>query len=154
MQENDSNITPDWTRNFSKFSQPTSLRRIPSHTANDEDDEDYEDGDDFDHLADAEELERRAALRRATYKLGADSKIPDDEDDEDDFGDFESADDSQSQQQQQWDVLSNHMEALDVKSSPTVQDDHLVRAIKTKEEEYLKQKKDYQHEDEEQEGEV
>lgn len=40
-------------------------------------------------------------------------------------------------------------------SPPPVQDDHLVRAIKTKEEEYLKQKKDYQHgDDEEQEGEV
>jgi hypothetical protein len=96
-------------------------------------------------------LERRAALRRATYKLATESKEEGEEEDDDDdeFGDFESAEDSP----QKWDVLSNSMEALDVKSPPAVQDDHLVRAIKTKEEEYLKQKKDYQH-DEEQEGEV
>ncbi|KAL9546799.1 hypothetical protein PS6_007472 [Mucor atramentarius] len=164
-EENDDNITPDWTRNFSKFSQPTSLRRIPSHTANDDDDEDYDDGDDFDHLADAEELERRAALRRASYKVALEQEKHDnaasqDNDDDDDFGDFESADGDKSNQQ--WDMLSNNMENLDVNdkkaaassSPPPLQDDHLVRAIKTKEEEFLNQKKDYQHEDEEQEGEV
>ncbi|KAL9556671.1 hypothetical protein MBANPS3_001757 [Mucor bainieri] len=173
-EENDDNITPDWTRNFSKFSQPTSLRRIPSHTANDDDEEDYDDGDDFDHLADAEELERRAALRRASYKVALeqeshkDNNVAEsqDNDEDDDFGDFESADGDKNNQQ--WDVLSNSMENLDVNdkkaaTSPTsspppqqppLQDDHLVRAIKTKEEEFLKQKKDYQHEDEEQEGEV
>lgn len=97
-------------------------------------------------------MERRAALRRATYKLGTDSKIPEDDEEDDEFGDFESADDNQSQFKQ-WDVLSNSMETLDVKNLPAVQDDHLVRAIKTKEE-YLKGKKDYQHDDEEQEGEV
>ncbi|KAG2194213.1 hypothetical protein INT46_009806 [Mucor plumbeus] len=163
-EENDNSITPDWTRNFSKFSQPTSLRRIPSHTANDDDDEDYDDGDDFDHLADAEELERRAALRRASYKIALDKEQQNhkdnnnDDDDDDDFGDFESADGEKNNQQ--WDILSNNMENLDVNdkkaaSPPPVQDDHLVRAIKTKEEEYLKQKKDYQHDDdEEQEGEI
>lgn len=167
-QENDNNITPDWTRNFSKFSQPTSLRRIPSHTANDDDEEDYDDGDDFDHLADAEELERRAALRRASYKIALEQEnhknntaaASQGNDDDDDFGDFESADGDKSSQQ--WDMLSNNMETLDVndkkaaspQSPPPLQDDHLVRAIKTKEEEFLKQKKDYQHEDEEQEGEV
>lgn len=53
------------------------------------------------------------------------------------------------------------MESLNVNKSSSLpaktQDDgHLVRAVKTKEEEeYLKQKKDYQHDvDEEQEGEV
>ncbi|GAN04154.1 extragenic suppressor of kinetochore protein [Mucor ambiguus] len=170
-EENDDNITPDWTRNFSKFSQPTSLRRIPSHTANDDDEEDYDDGDDFDHLADAEELERRAALRRASYKVALEQEDSKDNsvtasqgnDDDDDFGDFESADGDKNNQQ--WDMLSNNMENLNVNDKkaatstsspppPPLQDDHLVRAIKTKEEEFLKQKKDYQHEDEEQEGEI
>lgn len=115
-------------------------------------------------MADAEELERRAALRRASYKVGLDNEQQNhkdnnnDDDDDDDFGDFESADGEKNNQQ--WDILSNNMENLNVNdkktaSPPPVQDDHLVRAIKTKEEEYLKQKKDYQHgDDEEQEGEV
>lgn len=51
------------------------------------------------------------------------------------------------------------MESLNVNKSsclPAQDDGHLVRAVKTKEEEeYLKQRKDYQHDvDEEQEGEV
>ncbi|KAI8369972.1 SIT4 phosphatase-associated protein-domain-containing protein [Blakeslea trispora] len=142
-EENDGSITPDWTRNFSKFSESASLRRIPSHN-----EEDYDDGDDFDHLADAEEIERRAALRRAGYKM------EDDEEEEDDFGDFESAADHA----EQLDTLPSQMENLDVnkkQSAPSiVQDDHLVRAVKTKEEEYLKQKKEYQHDADEQEGEI
>ncbi|GAA5816624.1 hypothetical protein MFLAVUS_010154 [Mucor flavus] len=156
-EENDNNVTPDWTRNFSKFTQPSSLRRIPSHSANDDDDEDY-DGEDYDHLADAEELERRANLRG--YKV-ENSKKDIDHDEDDDFGDFESA--NEEQKQQDWDVLSSDMKSLNVNkpsaSSPPQQthdDGHLVRAVKTKEEEeYLKQKKDYQHDtDEEQEGEI
>lgn len=152
-------MTPDWTRNFSKFSQPTSLRRIPSHTIND-DDEEYDEEEDFDHLADAQELERRAAYRNASYKLmsTADKKQQaEEEEEEEDFGDFESATDGSSQQQQ-IDVLSNQMESLNVNKTtgsppPTEQEEgHLVRAVKTKEEEYLKQKHDYI--DEEQEGEV
>ena len=112
------------------------------------DEDDYEDDDDFDHLADPEELERRAALRRGQYTLslsseGAVKKEEEEEEEEEDFGDFESADD----QSQTWDMLSNNMETMKVNND-------IVRAIKTKEEEeHLKQKKDYQHE-EEQEGEV
>ncbi|KAI8064312.1 SIT4 phosphatase-associated protein-domain-containing protein [Gilbertella persicaria] len=153
-EENDNHITPDWTRNFSKFSQPTSLRRTSSHTANnnDEDDDEYDDGDDFDHLADAEELERRAALRRAGYKVTEEGE----QEEDDEFGDFESAADNESEQKQ-WE-LSSQMENLDVNKKPTtlavVQDEYLVRAIKTKEEEYLKQKKEYQHDADEQEGEI
>lgn len=161
-EDNDNSVTPDWTRTFSKFSQPTSLRRIPSHTV-DDDDEDYED---FDHLADPEELERRAAFRRASYKVMTEGTKNNDEEqdeeeeeeDDDDFGDFESATGGGADKEEE--SLTNGMNALNVnnKSSPPMsppQDDHnLVRAIKTKEEEeYLKQKKDYQH-DEEQEGEV
>lgn len=117
----------------------------------DDEDEDYED---FDHLADSEELERRAAFRRASFKVMTEGTKNDEEDD-DDFGDFESATGGDKDEE-----LSSSMGALNVnKSSPPIsppQDDsHLVRAIKTKEEEeYLKQKKDYQHADEEQEGEV
>ena len=145
-EETDANVTPDWTRNFSKFSQPTSLRRIPSHAVNEEDEE-YE--EDFDHLADAEELERRAALRKASYKI---MTTEEEEEEEDDFGDFESAAGSEDPKSNDWDVLSNNMEALNVNKSPE-DDNNLVRAIKTKEEgEFLKEKKDYI--DEEQEGEV
>ncbi|CEP10194.1 hypothetical protein [Parasitella parasitica] len=149
-EDNDSSIP----NKYSRFLQPT-LHRIASHTANDDDDEDYGDGDDFDHLADAEELKRRAALREASYKIEPIiyNKIDNDDEEEDDFGDFESADGEKNGQQ--WDI-TNSMKKLDVSdtsSSPPIQDDHLVRAIKTKEEEYLKQKEDYQH-DEEQEGEV
>ncbi|KAI7868220.1 SIT4 phosphatase-associated protein-domain-containing protein [Mucor mucedo] len=172
-EDENNHVTPDWTRNFSKFAQPTTtLRRIPSHTMNNEDEEDY-DGEEFDHLADPEELERRAAFRRAPYKVvGSDhnKKESDDDGDDDEFGDFESATDDGGHSQQ--DVLSSPMESLNVNKSSslspttataataattTTQDDgHLVRAVKTKEEEeYLKQKKDYQHDvDEEQEGEV
>jgi hypothetical protein len=82
----------------------------------------------------------------------------DQDDEDDDFGDFESATDESPQQQKDWDVLSNQMESLNVNktssSSPPSEDEgHLVRAVKTKEEEeFLKQKHDYV--DEEQEGEV
>lgn len=93
-----------------------------------------------------------------------------DEDEDDDFGDFESANEEQQQHEQQQqqqqqpkqdcNVLANDMKSLNVNkpstsSPPQTHDDvHLVRAIKTKEEEeYLKQKRDYQH-DEEQEGEI
>lgn len=130
----------------------------------DDDDEDYED---FDHLADPEELERRAAFRRASYKVmtegtknnGEDNEDEEEEEeDDDDFGDFESATGNIDKEEE---LLTNGMNALNVNnkssppmSSPPQDDSNLVRAIKTKEEEeYLKQKKDYQH-DEEQEGEV
>ncbi|KAI9472134.1 MAG: SIT4 phosphatase-associated protein-domain-containing protein [Benjaminiella poitrasii] len=165
--EEDAHFTPDWTRNFSKFSQPSSLRRIPSH--NNEQPKD-EDDDDFDHLADAEELERRASLR---YKIATTNddgqattitKQPNhekeeqeekEEEEEDDFGDFESAteDDFNSQQQQQWNLLTENLEQLDINNKsppPTTTTNDVVRAIKTKEEDGLKE---YQH-DEEQEGEI
>ncbi|KAI8378892.1 SIT4 phosphatase-associated protein-domain-containing protein [Choanephora cucurbitarum] len=130
--EEENDVTPDWTRNFSKFSESASLRRIPSHTE-EEEEEEY---DDFDHLADAEELERRAALRR--YK---------EQEEEDDFGDFESAADHA----EQLDALPSQMENLDVNKKTPAQD--VVRAVKTKEEDeqYVKQ---YQHDTDEQEGEI
>lgn len=130
-------ITHDWTRNYSKLSQPNVLRRIPSHTVNDR--EEYD--EDFDHLADAEELERRAAFRRDKGN----------EEEEDDFGDFESANNEQS-----FETITNHMETLDM--NKTKNDEHLVRAIKTKEEEeeqHLKQKqRDLHFVADEQEGEI
>lgn len=145
-EEDENHVTPDWTRNFSKFAQPTtttSLRRIPSHAATDEDDYD---GEEFDHLADPEELERRAAFRRAPYKLSESKK---ESDDDDEFGDFESAVDEGQDNLTMESLNLNKSSSL----STTKQDEeNLVRAVKTREEEYLKQK-DYQH-DEEQEGEV
>ncbi|CAO3699522.1 unnamed protein product [Rhizopus microsporus] len=141
-EEYDSNdeedhITHDWTRNYSKLSQPNVLRRIPSHTVNDR--EEYD--EDFDHLADAEELERRAAFRRDKGN----------EEDDDDFGDFESANNEQS-----FETITNHMETLDM--NKTQNDEHLVRAVKTKEEEeeqHLKQKQqDLHFVADEQEGEI
>ncbi|KAI7900933.1 SIT4 phosphatase-associated protein-domain-containing protein [Cokeromyces recurvatus] len=147
--EEDAHFTPDWTRNFSKFSQPTSLRRIPSHNnehPKDIDDDNNavdvnDDDDDFDHLADAEELERRTSLR---YRIASSNKIQNDDDD-DDFGEFESA--TEDNNSQQWNLLTENLEQLDINP---LTDDDVVRAIKTKEENGLKE---YQH-DEEQEGEV
>ncbi|KAI8888069.1 SAPS-domain-containing protein [Backusella circina FSU 941] len=146
--EDPDHVTPDWTRNFSKFSQPAPLLRIPSHTA---DDEEYD--DEFDHLADAQELERRAAFRNASYKIANKEGDDEEEEEDDDFGDFESADESNME------TVTNNMENVQISKpvSPPQQatdDNHLVRAVKTKEEEaYLKQKKDYLH-DEEQHGEI
>lgn len=120
-------------------------------------DEDYEDGEDFDHLADSEELERRAAFRRASYKVMTENNKDKEEDIDDDFGDFESAT-GETNSKQDWDTLPNTLDTLTINNkspaSPPQDDSHLVRAIKTKEEEFSKQKKDYQHDEEEQEGEV
>lgn len=104
-------------------------------------------------MADAQELERRAAFRNASYKIANKEGGDEEEEDDDDFGNFESANESNM------DTVSNNMENVHISQpvSPPQQvtdDNHLVRAVKTKEEEaYLKQKKDYLQ-DEEQHGEI
>ncbi|KAI9274220.1 SIT4 phosphatase-associated protein-domain-containing protein [Sporodiniella umbellata] len=119
-------ITPDWTRNFTQLSQPNVLRRIPSHVVNETEEYDEE----FDHLADVQEVERRAAFGQR--------------EEEEYFGDFESANETTHE-------ITKQMETLDVNRN----EDHLVRAVKTREEEeHIKQKKDFQCGVEEQEGEI
>ncbi|KAG0976815.1 hypothetical protein G6F29_010531 [Rhizopus arrhizus] len=114
-------------RNYSKFSQPNVLCRIPSHS-----NEEYE--EDFDHLADAQELERRAAFRRKQEEI-----------EEEDFGDFESANDNNNES------ITKQMETLDVNNK---NEDHLVRAVKTKEEEEKEQHLKNEAQFDEQEGEI
>ncbi|KAI8991637.1 SIT4 phosphatase-associated protein-domain-containing protein [Mycotypha africana] len=135
----DDSITPDWTRNFNKYTPPNTLRRIVSYNidrqADLEDEEDYD--DEFDHLADAEELERRAALRNATYKIA--SSLNNEGEKENIYEDDTTTTTTQNE------------------AKPVVED-HFVRAVKTKEERinqpYPSQSKQSLDEESEQEGEV
>ncbi|KAG0178248.1 hypothetical protein DFQ28_002532 [Apophysomyces sp. BC1034] len=142
-------VITDWTRGFSQFPHANAPRRTQSHTREDDNDGNrYDDNDEYDHLADAAELERRAAFQR-----GSNEEI----EEEEQFGEFTSSNDSA-----QWAVTAK-FESLEITSDNNTNDrqkvlseDNYVRAVKTKEEEQKgKVVQDYYlDDDEEQHGEV
>ncbi|KAF7725566.1 hypothetical protein EC973_009521 [Apophysomyces ossiformis] len=141
-------VITDWTRGFSQFPHANTLRRTQSHTRENENGEDtYDDNDEYDHVADATEMERRAAFQGGNNK----------EDSEDEqFGEFTSSSDSA-----QWAITSS-FDNLEITSDnntkerqPELSEDNYVRAVKTKEEDQKgKADQNYYLEDEEQHGEV
>ncbi|KAL0093205.1 SIT4 phosphatase-associated protein-domain-containing protein [Phycomyces blakesleeanus] len=176
-EEPESNkIITDWTRGFQQFPHTNTLHRTQSHHPGDnyEDEDEDVDDDEYDHLADTTERQRRANIRRGItvlataevkkqqqqqkeQQLKLQQQKEAEQQDNEDFGDFVSGSEVDLNK-----TMVSGLKDIDLSQVvqsplppplPTWNDQHYVRAVKTKEEERGKIK-DFCLDDEEQEGEI